>query len=80
MYSNLSFSNNCLIHIFREREKFICIKSDERGIQEEQTMTDPKLAELPIEKEYSGMLITSISGQYMYSTVKMYNLTEYQPS
>ena len=55
MYSNLSFSNNCLIHIFREREKFICIKSDERGIQEE--MTDPKLAELPIEKEYSGLLI-----------------------
>jgi len=39
------------IHIFREREKFICIKSDGRGIQEE--MTDPKLAELPIEKEYS---------------------------
>merc|ERR1712183_163455 len=35
-----------------KREKFICIKSDERGIQEE-IMTDPKLAELPIEKEYS---------------------------
>ena len=54
-FSNGSIFGELFIHIFREREKFICIKSDERGIQEE--MTDPKLAELPIEKEYSGLLI-----------------------
>ena len=54
-FSNGSIFGDLFIHIFREREKFICIKSDERGIQEE--MTDPKLAELPIEKEYSGLLI-----------------------
>ena len=54
-HSNGSIFGELFIHIFREREKFICIKSDERGIQEE--MTDPKLAELPIEKEYSGLLI-----------------------
>lgn len=54
-FSKWSIFGELFIHIFREREKFICIKSDERGIQEE--MTDPKLAELPIEKEYSGLLI-----------------------
>ena len=54
-FSKGSIFGELFIHIFREREKFICIKSDERGIQEE--MTDPKLAELPIEKEYSGLLI-----------------------
>ena len=54
-FSIWSIFGELFIHIFREREKFICIKSDGRGIQEE--MTDPKLAELPIEKEYSGLLI-----------------------